>query len=317
MRLKIVRNSPPRVSRYYSVHTHSRFSVNDALPDVSALVTKAHQLGYPALALTDHGNMAGTIELYLACRKAGIKPFPGSEIYLVNDRDDKKAKRYHLGMVAYTTQGYRNLVKISTDTHRNFHYKPMLDFCRPGSLPRAGLDRGHRADHRLLLRPGGADPDQRRLRRGQAGGGRPSPPGSTPTSSSRSTTSTETGMTEDEIAHDLLSHRRRARAARGPSPRTATTSEPGDRPLHDTLKRLVSFGPDVDDVVFPGDGFHLADEAWMRAHHPEFYERGLTAGLDHWPDYDLTIPEMERVRTTGSPSWWPMPGRTHRAPWTR
>ena len=105
-RLNIKRSGPT----WWSVHTHSRYSNNDALPSVKSMVAKAVALGQPALGLTDHGNMAGSVELYTECMKAGIKPFPGSELYFVPDIEQHKrdyankhvkAQRYHLGVVAY------------------------------------------------------------------------------------------------------------------------------------------------------------------------------------------------------------------------
>ena len=112
-KIRIVRQPSP----YWSAHTHSRYSFNDALPSVAQIVARAKELNQPAVGLTDHGNMAGTVQLYLECKKAGIKPFPGTEIYLVRDRGDKKAKRYHACVLAYSTQGYTNLVRLNTWMH--------------------------------------------------------------------------------------------------------------------------------------------------------------------------------------------------------
>src|SRR5215831_4236154 len=122
---------------WWSLHTHSRYSVNDAMPTVQQLVGKAASLGQPAIAITDHGNMAASVELYQACRRAGIAPFPGSELYMVPDtaqyrldRANKqvKATMYHLGVVAFTTAGYTNLVHLSTASHKNHFHKPLVDY---------------------------------------------------------------------------------------------------------------------------------------------------------------------------------------------
>ena len=82
-RIEPARNS--RVIPWWSLHTHSRYSTNDAMATVEAMVAKVAALGQPAMGLQDHGNMAGSVELYQACMKAGIKPFPGSELYFVPD----------------------------------------------------------------------------------------------------------------------------------------------------------------------------------------------------------------------------------------
>ncbi|MCP4451126.1 MAG: PHP domain-containing protein, partial [Planctomycetes bacterium] len=107
--------------------------------DMAARVAK---LGQPALALTDHGVMAGGIRLYKECMKQGIAPFPGEEFYLVPDIDahrehngdrknkDSKQPRYHVGMLALDHVGYKALVELSSRswTAPRFYYKPLIDF---------------------------------------------------------------------------------------------------------------------------------------------------------------------------------------------
>ena len=115
---------------FWSAHTHSRYSAKDALPTVEKVVARASQLEYPALGLTDHGNMAGAAQLYTAARKAGISPLPGVEAYVALDRslmrsDDRKTM--HLGILATTAKGYRNLVGLTTQMHKQFYYKPVID----------------------------------------------------------------------------------------------------------------------------------------------------------------------------------------------
>src|SRR5678816_1743875 len=137
--------------RWWSLHTHSRYSVNDAMTPVDDLVAKVARLGQPALGLMDHGNMAAAVEQYQACMKYGVTPFPGSELYFVPDtmayRTDRankgiKSTMYHLGVVAYSTQGYENLVHLSTLTHRNHHYKPLADYAMFAQLAEDGLTEG-------------------------------------------------------------------------------------------------------------------------------------------------------------------------------
>ena len=116
-----------------SSHTHSRYSVNDAMSPVDAIVAKVAAMGQPALGIQDHGNMAASVELYQACMKHGVTPFPGSELYFVPDTTEyrtirnskregrEKSQMFHLGVSAYTTEGYENLVNLSTLSHRNHH----------------------------------------------------------------------------------------------------------------------------------------------------------------------------------------------------
>jgi len=87
----------------------------------------------PAVAITDHGNMHGAIELYKACKKAGIKPIIGVEAYIAErTRFDKESgidnKRYHLTLLARNAQGYRNLMKMISRSHlEGYYYKPRMD----------------------------------------------------------------------------------------------------------------------------------------------------------------------------------------------
>ena len=116
-------------SNYFSLHTHSRYSVLDGMTSVESLVETAVALGQPALALTDHGNLAGAVRLYKACKAAGIKPFIGMEAYIIDpllDTSDlesmDKVDRFHLGIIAFTTRGYQGLVKFSSLTHTRPRY---------------------------------------------------------------------------------------------------------------------------------------------------------------------------------------------------
>jgi DNA polymerase III subunit alpha len=122
-------------------HIHSTYSVKDALPQVHEIVSRAVQLEYPALALTDHGNMGGARQLVHYCRKAGIEPLPGLEAYVAFDRGrpDRKSRpeTFHMGMLATSEVGYRNLVGLHNLSHRNHFYKPTLDL---GDLAQAAED---------------------------------------------------------------------------------------------------------------------------------------------------------------------------------
>jgi DNA polymerase-3 subunit alpha len=112
---------------YWSAHTHSKFSAKDALPSVDAIVKKAESFGYPALGLTDHGNMGGAAQLYTHCKKAGIEPLPGVEAYVALNRNETRPSTMHMGFLATTEQGYRNLAGLVTQSHKNFKYKPIID----------------------------------------------------------------------------------------------------------------------------------------------------------------------------------------------
>jgi len=108
------------------------YSAKDALPHPVDIVARAKQLGFPALALTDHGNMGGIVPFYLACRKNGIEPLPGIEAYVAFERSRegkgrKRAETFHLTMLATSLTGYRNLVALHNESHRQFYYQPVID----------------------------------------------------------------------------------------------------------------------------------------------------------------------------------------------
>lgn len=87
-----------------------------------------------ALALTDHGVMYGTVPFYTECKKQGIKPIIGCEIYMAHrSRFDKQPKidadQYHLVLLAKNQKGYKNLMRLVTKAHlEGFYYKPRADF---------------------------------------------------------------------------------------------------------------------------------------------------------------------------------------------
>ena len=99
------------------LHVHSEYSLLDGACKVDGLAQRAASFGQPALALTDHGVMNGSVELYQACRKHGIKPIQGCEVYVTDDhrkRAQGRLRYYHLTLLAATPAGYRNLVKLSS-----------------------------------------------------------------------------------------------------------------------------------------------------------------------------------------------------------
>jgi len=99
------------------LHVHSEYSLLDGACKIEALAARAAGFGQPALGLTDHGVMNGAVEVYKACRKHGIKPVIGCEVYLVDDRLDRspgRVERNHLTLLAASDAGFRNLSKLSS-----------------------------------------------------------------------------------------------------------------------------------------------------------------------------------------------------------
>ncbi len=104
---------------FVGLHIHSDYSLLDGASQLPELVNRAKELGMPAIALTDHGVMYGAIELLKVCNNAGVKPIIGNEMYLINGDITKQQRRprYHQVVLAKNTQGYKNLVKLTTLSH--------------------------------------------------------------------------------------------------------------------------------------------------------------------------------------------------------
>lgn len=104
---------------FVGLHIHSDYSLLDGASQLEPLAAKAVEMGMSAIALTDHGVMYGAIELIKTCKKAGIKPIIGNEMYLINGDITKQERRprYHQVILAKNTQGYKNLVKLTTKSH--------------------------------------------------------------------------------------------------------------------------------------------------------------------------------------------------------
>jgi len=113
------------------LHVHSHYSLLDGLPKIKDLVKTAKDRGFKALALTDHGNMFGAIEFYQACKKEGINPIIGCEIYVAPASrfdKDKENRYHHLILLAENYTGYRNLMKlVSLGYLEGFYYRPRVD----------------------------------------------------------------------------------------------------------------------------------------------------------------------------------------------
>ncbi len=115
------------------LHTHSHYSLLSAVPKIDELVSAAKKDGMKALAITDNGNMYGTVEFYKECLDEDIKPIIGIDLYVAaRTRKDKEgridSKRTRLVVLAKNNAGYKNLIKLSTDASVvGFYYKPRVD----------------------------------------------------------------------------------------------------------------------------------------------------------------------------------------------
>jgi DNA polymerase-3 subunit alpha len=119
----------PETAPFVHLHVHSEYSILDGACRIPALAARAAELQMPAVALTDHGSLAGTIDLVKAAQKNGIKPVIGCEVYVADDRRAQTKGYAHLTLLAETTAGYQNLVKLSSLGYlEGYYYKPRVDW---------------------------------------------------------------------------------------------------------------------------------------------------------------------------------------------
>ena len=119
---------------FVHLHAHSEYSLLDSMCRVRDLVSRAAELGMPAIALTDHGVLSGAVKFYQEAREAGVKPILGCELYVApgprTERQPGKGdKFYHLVALAEDLRGWKNLVKLVNRAHlEGFYYKPRVDY---------------------------------------------------------------------------------------------------------------------------------------------------------------------------------------------
>ena len=121
------------MGQFVHLHIHSEFSLLDGANRIKDLPVRAKELGMDAMAITDHGVMFGAIDFYKACKKEGIKPIIGCEVYVAPrsrfDREPGIDNKYnHLILLAKNNQGYKNLSKlVSLGFIDGYYYKPRID----------------------------------------------------------------------------------------------------------------------------------------------------------------------------------------------
>ena len=121
------------MSQFVHLHLHSEYSLLDGACRIEELLDKAVELGMPAAAITEHGNMFSSILFHDHARKRGINPILGCEVYVApGDRRTKSGTpgetANHLVLLAETKEGYHNLIKlVSAGYTEGFYYKPRID----------------------------------------------------------------------------------------------------------------------------------------------------------------------------------------------
>jgi DNA polymerase III subunit alpha len=114
---------------FVHLHVHSEYSILDGACRISDLVARAAELEMPAVSLTDHGSLAGAIQLWKATRGTGVKPVIGCEVYVADDRKTQQKGYAHLTLLARDNAGYANLIKLSSLGYlEGYYYKPRVDW---------------------------------------------------------------------------------------------------------------------------------------------------------------------------------------------
>ena len=157
------------IMSFVHLHVHTQYSILDGQSSIENLFNRAEELGMPALAITDHGNMYGVKEFFKYAKKhPSVKPIIGCEIYVSKgDHRVKEKGYYHLILLAKNYTGYLNLVKIVSEAHINgMYYRPRVSHeivekyheglicssaCMAGEVPRAIMSHNAEAVEKAIL----------------------------------------------------------------------------------------------------------------------------------------------------------------------
>lgn len=298
-------------SRFFHTHVHSEFSCLDAISSVESLVAKSVKMNQPGMGLTDHGNLSGTVQLYRAGQKFGVPVFPGQEGYLVDDTTDKKAQRFHIGMLAPNFAAYQALAGLSSLSHQRekFQRFPRFDLtdlaalseapggkdlivltgCYFGLVQQTLIERGPKAAERVVEMYARLFPN-------------------TFVEIQNHYIDHPDGSTDADICEAMVDI---ADSLGLPVVVTQDSHycDSKEKFAHALMKRMVYSNAEDKDNEFPGDSFHLGSTDWVEEHHdPEHWaksEEGLAEMMDLW---NLKIPALDKF-TAQIPSAYKNPKR--------
>src|SRR3954464_7796281 len=118
-----------KTAEFVHLHVHSEYSILDGACRVPDLVARAAELEMSSVSLTDHGSMAGAVQLWKATRGTGVKPVIGCEVYVAGNRKAHEKGNAHLTLLAADNEGYSNLIKLSSLGYlEGYYYKPRVDW---------------------------------------------------------------------------------------------------------------------------------------------------------------------------------------------
>jgi DNA polymerase III subunit alpha len=288
-------------SSFFHTHVHSEFSCLDGMASIADMAEKVKRFNQPALALTDHGNMSGTFQLYKECKKRDILPFAGLEAYVVEARVDKKAKRHHITLVAYTTEGYKNLVNLSNVSHNrdHYYYKPLLDLDDLATLHAQGMLKGisagtgcyfgmvsqlivanntAKAERLVGLMAGWFDPLFIEVQNHHSEHG--------------------FGWNDAKLAEELYGIAQR-KGLQVIVTQDCHYCDKGEKPLHEMMK-TIAYSADANDVAWPGDSYHLASTPWMKQHYKNDLAKIWDSAEDSYKwlldNHSLVIEPLEKYQ---------------------
>jgi DNA polymerase-3 subunit alpha len=116
-------------AEFVHLHVHSEFSILDGACRIPQLAERAAELEMPAVAITDHGSLAGAVQLYQQAAKHGVKPLIGCEVYVCEDSARQEKGYAHLTLLAESNEGYGNLIKLASAGYlEGYYYKPRVDW---------------------------------------------------------------------------------------------------------------------------------------------------------------------------------------------
>lgn len=119
--------------KFTHLHVHTEYSLLDGLSNIEKLISYVKEHEMDAVAITDHGNMYGEVDFYKEATKQGVKPILGMEGYITSGKmSDRPARgqirNNHIILLAKTTEGYKNLMKLSSIAQlEGYYYKPRMD----------------------------------------------------------------------------------------------------------------------------------------------------------------------------------------------